>query len=163
MSVGLQLVGMDTIGRPALCCYRYYKNKPYPNRGPIHGVKIRIFDLGRKRASGWYEELSSQAPEVARICANKSVTKTSGKDSFYMCVRVYPFHIIIFINKMLSYADADRFTTRASCWYTRCWGKLYDTVARVNIGEIILPICYKELNAVVTQEALRRARYKFPG
>ncbi|KAG2111914.1 nucleotide-diphospho-sugar transferase [Suillus discolor] len=96
-----------------------------------------------------YEKLSSEAPEAARICANKSVTKTSGKDSFYMRIRVYPFHII-FINK-------------ASCWYARCWGKLYDTVARVNIGQIILPICYKELNAAVTQEALRRVWYKFPG
>ncbi|KAG1802209.1 uncharacterized protein HD556DRAFT_1533648 [Suillus plorans] len=124
-------------------------------------VPLDVFPFFSRLVFDEYEELSSEAAEVARICANKSVTKTSGKDSFYMRVRVYPFHII-FIDKMLSYADANRFTTRASCWYTRCWGKLYDTVARVNIGEIILPICYKELNAAVTQEALRRARYKFP-
>lgn len=47
--------------------------------------KIRIFDLGRKRAnvdefpccvhlvSNEYEQLSSEALEAARICANKCV------------------------------------------------------------------------------------------
>lgn len=48
--------------------------------------KIRIFDLGRKRAgvddfplcihlvSNEYEQLSSEALEAARICANKYVS-----------------------------------------------------------------------------------------
>lgn len=73
--------------RPARC-YRYCKNKPYPksrfNRG-VPDPKIRIFDLGRKRAnvddfplcihlvSNEYEQLSSEALEAARICANKYV------------------------------------------------------------------------------------------
>lgn len=43
------------------------------------------------------------------------------------------------------------------------WGKPYGTVARVNIGQIILSIRCKDANAPVVQEALRRARYKFPG
>ena len=43
------------------------------------------------------------------------------------------------------------------------WGKPYGTVARVNIGQIILSIRCKDSNAGVIQEALRRARYKFPG
>ena len=43
------------------------------------------------------------------------------------------------------------------------WGKPYGTVARVNIGQIILSIRCKDQNAAVVQEALRRARYKFPG
>ena len=43
------------------------------------------------------------------------------------------------------------------------WGKPYGTVARVNIGQIILSIRTKDSNAAVVQEALRRARYKFPG
>lgn len=43
------------------------------------------------------------------------------------------------------------------------WGKPYGTVARVNIGQIILSIRCKDANAHVIQEALRRARYKFPG
>lgn len=43
------------------------------------------------------------------------------------------------------------------------WGKPYGTVARVNIGQIILSIRCKDTHAPVIQEALRRARYKFPG
>jgi large subunit ribosomal protein L10e len=43
------------------------------------------------------------------------------------------------------------------------WGKPYGTVARVNIGQIILSIRCKDSNSTVIQEALRRARYKFPG
>lgn len=43
------------------------------------------------------------------------------------------------------------------------WGKPYGTVARVNIGQVILSIRTKENNAPVVMEALRRARYKFPG
>lgn len=43
------------------------------------------------------------------------------------------------------------------------WGKPYGTVARVNIGQVILSIRTKDANAPVIMEALRRARYKFPG
>lgn len=43
------------------------------------------------------------------------------------------------------------------------WGKPYGTVARVDIGQIILSIRTKDSNAAVVNEALRRARYKFPG
>ena len=43
------------------------------------------------------------------------------------------------------------------------WGKPYGTVARVNIGQIILSIRTKDSNSPVVIEALRRARYKFPG
>ena len=43
------------------------------------------------------------------------------------------------------------------------WGKPYGTVARVNIGQIILSVRTKDANAAVVGEALRRARYKFPG
>src|ERR1700761_5067074 len=71
------------------------------------------FDLSRKRTSvdefpycchlvsDEYEQLSSEALEAACICANKYVTKTSGKDSFHLRVRVNPFHVIR-INKILS-------------------------------------------------------------
>ena len=43
--------------------------------------------------------------------------------------------------------------------------KSYSCVARVNIGQIILSIWCKDsnANAHVIQEAVRRARYKFPG
>lgn len=66
--------------------------QPYPksrfNRG-VPDPKIRIFDLGRKKASvddfptcvhmvsNEYEQLSSEALEAARICANKYVFHSS--------------------------------------------------------------------------------------
>ncbi|XP_017695690.1 PREDICTED: 60S ribosomal protein L10-like [Lepidothrix coronata] len=63
------------MGRRPARCYRYCKNKPYPKSRFCRGVpdpKIRIFDLGRKKAkvdefplcghmvSDEYEQLSSE-------------------------------------------------------------------------------------------------------
>merc|ERR1712100_9535 len=158
--------------RPARC-YRYCKNKPYPksryNRG-VPDPKIRIFDLGRKKAgvdefpfcahlvSNEYEQLSSEALEAARICANKYVVKNSGKDSFHLRVRAHPFHVI-WINKMLSCAGADRLQTGMR----GAWGKPYGTVARVDIGQILLSIRTREDKGEAACEALRRAKCKIPG
>jgi large subunit ribosomal protein L10e len=161
------------MGRRPARCYRYCKNKPFPksryNRG-VPDPKIRIFDLGKKRASvdefpfcahlvsNEHEQLSSEALEAARICANKYIVKTSGKDAFHMRVRVHPYHVIR-INKMLSCAGADRLQTGMRGAY----GKPYGTVARVEIGQVLLSVRCKDANRAVVIEALRRARYKFPG
>ncbi|KAF2753704.1 ribosomal protein L10e [Pseudovirgaria hyperparasitica] len=158
--------------RPARC-YRYCKNKPYPksrfNRG-VPDPKIRIFDLGRKRAnvdefplcihlvSNEYEQLSSEALEAARICANKYLVKIAGKDNFHMRVRAHPFHVVR-INKMLSCAGADRLQTGMR----GAWGKPNGSVARVNIGQILLSVRTKDTNRATALEALRRCQYKFPG
>lgn len=102
--------------------YRYCKNKPYPKSRFCRGVpdpKIRIFDLGKKKAavedfplcvhlvSDEYEQLSSEALEAGRICCNKYLVKNCGKDQFHIRMRLHPFHVIR-INKMLSCAGADR-------------------------------------------------------
>ncbi|ODV92649.1 hypothetical protein CANCADRAFT_90082 [Tortispora caseinolytica NRRL Y-17796] len=158
--------------RPARC-YRYCKNKPFPksryNRG-VPDSKIRIYDLGRKRAdvdefplcihlvSNEYEQLSSEALEAARICANKYMTKTTGKDSFHMRIRVHPFHVLR-INKMLSCAGADRLQTGMR----NAWGKPHGTCARVDIGQVLISVRTRDSNKEVAIEALRRSRYKFPG
>merc|ERR1712048_748264 len=113
------------MGRRPARCYRYCRSRPYIKSRYCRGVpeaKIRIFDLGRKKApvddfplcvhlvSLEREQLSSESLEAARICANKYVTKTAGKDSFHMRVRVHPFNVLR-INKMLSCAGADRLQT----------------------------------------------------
>lgn len=113
---------LETMGRRPARCYRYCKNKPYPKSRYCRGVpdpKIRIYDLGRKKAhvddfplcvhlvSNEYEQVSAEALEAGRICCNKYMVKTAGKDSFHMRVRVHPFHVVR-INKMLSCAGADR-------------------------------------------------------
>ncbi|XP_060987666.1 large ribosomal subunit protein uL16-like, partial [Dama dama] len=158
--------------RPARC-YRYYKNKPYPKSRFCRGVtdaKIRIFDLGRKKAkvdefplcghmvSDKYEQLSSEALEAARICANKYMVKSCGKDGFHIRVRLHPFHVIR-INKMLSCAGADRLQTGMR----GAFGKPQGTVARAHIGQVIMSIRTKLQNKEHVIEALRRAKFKFPG
>merc|ERR1712117_11066 len=161
------------MGRRPARCYRYCKNKPYPKSRFCRGVpdpKIRIFDLGRKKAevdefplcvhlvSDEYEQLSAEALEAARICANKYMVKNCGKDAFHMRVRVHPFHVIR-INKMLSCAGADRLQTGMR----GAFGKPQGTVARVKIGQPILSMRVKDNQKASAIEALRRAKFKFPG
>merc|ERR1712036_11438 len=139
------------------------------NRG-VPDPKIRIFDLGRKRAnvdefplcihlvSNEYEQLSSEALEAARICANKYLVKVAGKEGFHLRVRVHPFHVLR-INKMLSCAGADRLQTGMR----GAFGKSYGTVARVKIGQILASIRCREGVSKHALEALRRAKYKIAG
>ncbi|KOC70229.1 60S ribosomal protein L10 [Habropoda laboriosa] len=130
------------MGRRPARCYRYCKNKPYPKSRFCRGVpdpKIRIFDLGKKKASvedfplcvhlvsDEYEQLSSEALEAGRICANKYMVKNAGKDQFHIRMRLHPFHVIR-INKMLSCAGADRrrakfkFPGRQKIYVSKKWG-----------------------------------------
>ncbi|CDW55610.1 60S ribosomal protein L10 [Trichuris trichiura] len=161
------------MGRRPARCYRYCKNKPYPksrfNRG-VPDPKIRIFDLGKKKAtvdefplcvhlvSDEFEQISSEALEAARICANKYLTKACGKDTFHVRIRVHPFHVIR-INKMLSCAGADRLQTGMR----GAFGKPQGTVARVHIGQVLISVRVKDHHKAAVIEALRRSKYKFPG
>jgi large subunit ribosomal protein L10e len=161
------------MGRRPARCYRYCKNKPYPKSRFCRGVpdpKIRIFDLGRKKAnvdefplcvhmiSDEFEQLSSEALEAARICANKYLVKSCGKDAFHLRVRAHPYHVTR-INKMLSCAGADRLQTGMRGAY----GKPQGTVARIHIGQVIMSVRVKDNHRANVIEALRRAKYKFPG
>merc|ERR1711931_40586 len=131
-------IDLKKMGRRPARCYRYCKNKPYPKSRFCRGVpdpKIRIFDLGKKKTgvdefpkcvnlvSDEYEQLSAEALEAARICANKYMTKIAGKDAFHIRVRVHPF----------------------------------------NIGQPLMSIRCKDNNEATAVEALRRAKFKFPG
>lgn len=104
------------------------------------------------------EQLSSEALEAARVACNKYMTKTAGKDAFHLRVRAHPFHVLR-INKMLSCAGADRLQTGMR----GAFGKPLGTVARVRIGQTLLSVRSKEGNKAHVLEALRRAKYKFPG
>lgn len=161
------------MGRRPARCYRYCKNKPYPKSRFCRGVpdaKIRIFDLGSKKVpvdnfpltvhlvSDEYEQLSSEALEAGRICANKYMVKYCGKDQFHMRIRVHPFHVLR-INKMLSCAGADRLQTGMR----GAFGKPQGTVARVDIGQIIMSVRTKDNHKASAIEAFRRAKFKFPG
>lgn len=158
--------------RPARC-YRYQKNKPFPksryNRA-VPDSKIRSFDLGRKRASvddfplcvhlvsNELEQITSEALEAARICANKYFTKTAGREAFHLRIRAHPYHVLR-INKMLSCAGADRLQQGMR----NAWGKPAGLAARVDIGQVLMSLRTKDSNRAAAIEALRRSRYKFPG
>merc|ERR1712112_375316 len=139
------------------------------NRGvPDH--KIRIFDLGRKKAhvddfpltvhlvSDELEQLSAEALEAARICCNKYMVKNCGKDQFHIRIRVHPFHVNR-INKMLSCAGADRLQTGMR----GAFGKAQGLVARVRIGQSLMSVRTSDKHKANVIEALRRAKFKYPG
>jgi large subunit ribosomal protein L10e len=161
------------MGRRPARCYRVSNGKPYIKSRYCRGVpdpKIRSFDLGRKKAhvddfpccvhmlSLENEQISSEALEAARIGANKFLTKSAGKDSFHLRIRAHPFHVLR-INKMLSCAGADRLQTGMR----GAFGKPIGTAARVRIGQILMSVRCKDQHAGVAAEALRRAKFKFPG
>jgi len=161
------------MGRRPGRCYRYVKGKPYIKSRYCRGVpdpKIRMFDLGNKNAgpedmpvcvhmvSLERQNYSSEALEAARICANKYLTKYTGKDGFHMRVRVHPFNVLR-INKMLSCAGADRLQTGMR----GAFGKPTGMVARVDVGQIVFSVRAKAANQKYLIEAFRRAKMKFPG
>merc|ERR1712071_132666 len=84
--------------------------------------------------------------------------KKGGKEAYHLRVRVHPYHVLR-INKMLTCAGADRLQTGMR----HAFGKPVGKVARVNIGQIIYSVRTKSGNVAAVVEALRRAKYKFPG
>lgn len=104
------------------------------------------------------EQLSSEALEAARISCNKYIVKNAGKDVFHMRIRVHPYHVLR-INKMLSCAGADR----VQSGMRGAFGKPQGLVARVDIGQIICSVRCRPAAVTHVVEALRRAKYKFPG
>ena len=161
------------MGRSPSRCYRYQKNKPYPksrfNRG-VPDPKIRMYDGGKKKGN-WdmfpacvhmvsyeKEQITSEALEAARIAANKYMQVNTGKEGFHIRIRVHPWHVVR-INKMLSCAGADRLQTGMR----HAYGKALCKAARVNIGSILISIRTKPENVPNACEALRRAKFKFPG
>lgn len=107
------------------------------------------------------------------------MVKNAGKETFHLRMRVHPYHVLR-INKMLSCAGADRLQQGMR----GAFGKPLGTCARVSIGQILMSIRCKDVNAVKARsslgltstpppdalsarlqaaESLRRAKYKFPG
>merc|ERR1711916_36350 len=81
-----------------------------------------------------------------------------GKEAFHLRVRVHPYHVLR-INKMLTCAGADRLQTGMR----GAFGKPQGLAARVKIRQILLSVRGKDSVAEHVLEALRRAKYKFPG
>merc|ERR1719378_1348062 len=79
-------------------------------------------------------------------------------DFYHIRIRPHPYHVLR-INKMLSCAGADRLQTGMR----GAWGKSYGRCARVDIGQVLISIRTQEAKAELAVEALRRAKFKFPG
>ena len=161
------------MGRRPARCSRFQKNKPFIKSRYCRGVpdpKIRIFDCGNKKAgvdvfpfvahlvSDEKEQITSCALEAARVACNKYMIKECGKDGFHIRVRCHPHHVIR-QNKMLSCSGADRLSTGMRHSY----GKPMERAARIGIGDPIMSVRSKDPNADAVVEALRRAKFKFPG
>merc|ERR1719277_1575451 len=86
------------------------------------------------------------------------LVKNCGKDAFHLRVRLHPFHVNR-INKMLSCAGADRLQTGMR----GAFGKAQGTVARVHIGQPIMSVRSRDQSEAQVIEALRRAKFKYPG
>eukprot|EP00298_Acanthocystis_sp_HF-20_P028567 c7339_g1_i1.p1 GENE.c7339_g1_i1~~c7339_g1_i1.p1 ORF type:complete len:212 (+),score=27.27 c7339_g1_i1:53-688(+) len=161
------------MGRRPARCYRYIKGKPYIKSRYCRGVpdaKIRIFDVGNKRAGvddfplavhlvcDEKENISSEALEAARIVITKFMTVKAGKDNFHLRIRLHPY-MVLRINKMLTCAGADRLQTGMR----GAFGKPIGKVARVSIGQVIMSVRTTDANLANVVEAIRRAKFKFPG
>ncbi|KAF1782680.1 Ribosomal protein L10e, conserved site [Phytophthora cactorum] len=75
-----------------------------------------------------------------------------------MRIRCHPFQVLR-INKMLSCAGADRLQTGMR----HAYGKPSGVAARVAIGQPIISVRSKDSFGPSVVEALRRAKFKFPG
>lgn len=73
--------------------------------------------------------------QLTRLSRDRYLVKVAGKEGFHLRVRAHPYHVVR-INKMLSCAGADRLQTGMR----GAWGKPNGTVARVNIGQILLSV-----------------------
>lgn len=65
-------------------------------------------------------------------------------------------HVSVFIFLILVYS-------RLQTGMRGAFGKPQGTVARVNIGQVIMSVRTKDGNKASAIEALRRAKFKFPG
>lgn len=161
------------MGRRPARCYRFQKNKPFIKSRYCRGVpdsKLRIYDGGSKKTDNFAfpmsvhmvsdekEQLSSEALEAARVAANKYMMKNAGKEAFHIRIRVHPFNVLR-MSKMLSCAGADRL----SQGMRHSYGKPTYRCARVAIGQPLISIRCRDNHKMTAYEALRRAKFKFPG
>merc|ERR1712224_472413 len=132
--------------------------------------KLFIYDCGKKKAKFdrfpacvhmvcyEKEQITSEALEACRKACNKYMITKVGRENFHLRTRVHPWHVVR-INKMLSCAGADRLQQGMR----GAFGKALCKSARVGIGQILLSVRTDPENVHHAQEALRRAKFKFPG
>ena len=128
------------------CTWSPTNTNNYPPRLSRQPVSVRTSTLSQRAISppnvpplrpsnvhvGPQIERHSQLTHLSR---DRYLVKVAGKEGFHLRVRAHPYHVVR-INKMLSCAGADRLQTGMR----GAWGKPNGTVARVNIGQILLSV-----------------------
>ncbi|KAK8333464.1 hypothetical protein V6Z12_A10G204100 [Gossypium hirsutum] len=129
------------MGRRPARCNRQIKNKPYPKSRYCRSVpnpKIRIYDVGMKK---------------------------KGVDEFPFCVHLVSWEKENVSSEALEAARiaCNKYMAKLQTGMRGAFGKPQGTCARVNIGQVLLSARCKDSNSHHAQEALRRAKFKFPG
>jgi len=134
-------------------------------RGGYPHMKIIKFDMGDSKAkfdvilklnSKKSMNVRQNSLEAARMSSNRLLEKTLGK-SYYLKLRVYPFHILR-ENPLAAGAGADRMSTGMQ----KAFGKPIGSAARVKEGQTLLELRVNKANLKVAKEAMMRAARKFP-
>merc|ERR1712118_551325 len=125
----------------------YCKNKPFPKSRFCRGVpdpKIRIYEVGKKKIP------CDEFPSAIHLVSDEYQQLSSESlEAARIAANKY----------MASNAGADRLQTGMR----GAWGKSYGTVARVNIGQVLMSIRTKEDKTATACEAMRGAGAKFAG
>jgi len=134
--------------------------------GAVPGLKTRQFNMGNSMKTFSHIldlvveahcQVRDNAIESARMAINRYLVKTVGKEGFFMKIRVYPHHILR-ENKQAQGAHADRIQQGMS----QAFGKPIGRAARVRPGQKIISVLVDEKGVVAAEEALTRARDRFP-
>lgn len=149
--------------------YRNLKGRVTTRREYLGGVpasRITQFDLGNAQGTFPVEisliaketcNILNRALESSRITANRHILKMTGKEKYYMKIRVYP-HVVLRENKQATGAGADR----VSMGMRKAYGKPVATAAQVHAGQKLITIWTTQDNIIHAKEALRRANDKLP-
>ncbi|MBU2101053.1 50S ribosomal protein L16 [Candidatus Micrarchaeota archaeon] len=155
-------------------CYRF-QNKPSYTRvaikvhkknyiGSTPGLRTRQFNTGNplKKYSHIVDFLAEEKVQIRdnslesiRVGINRDLTKTVGKENFFVRLRIYPYQILR-ENKQAQGAGADRVTKGMAHPY----GKPIGRAARVRIGQKILSILVNEEHLSMVKNALNKVKSK---
>ena len=101
-------------------------------------------------------QIRDNSLESARMSSNR-LLEPLGPSSYFMRLRVYPFHILR-ENPLATGAGADRFSTGMQ----KSFGKPIGNAARIMKGQTIFEVCVDEPNLKMAKEAMKRASHKIP-
>ncbi len=162
--------------RPARCYSDPSKDRAYTRIavrvhkrnyiGAVPGLKTRQFNMGNPEKE--YNTLidlicldniiiRDNALESIRMLVNRKLVNLVGKDSFYMKLRMYPFHILR-ENKQAQGAHADRIQTGMS----HAFGKSIGRAVRARKNQVIFSVLIDSEQKEKVKEILKKAKSRLP-